>query len=309
MAAIDSLRRALGADVPAGDAAARALDEITRSARAAWPEVEVGDDRFAAFVGERLAGGRAAGSDDGDDALAATLRALPAADLYLACACTDGTAGAHVAFDGLLGEVDAAAVGMRASPDVIDEVKQLLRTQLLVVRDDRPPGIAGFAGRGSLRAWLRITATRELVRQLKKQLRDVPLEQAILETPGDGDPILERLKARYRAEFASALGDAIADLGPRERTLLRLQVLDRLAIDGIGAIYGVHRATAARWLIKARSELVAATRARLAERLRLEVDEVTSVIRLIQSRLDASVERLLDEADPGADDDDAPPQR
>jgi RNA polymerase sigma-70 factor (ECF subfamily) len=292
-AALTSFRNALpdesrGRVDDAPDAVGAALDETIAAARAAFPEIAVDDDAFAAFAAARVC--------EAPD-LALALRQIPAGDLLLACGCAAGDAKAQASFDHLLDEVEAAAIAVRAPADTVDEVKQMLRAQLLVARGDRPPAIAGYAGRGSLRAWLRITATRELVRQIKKQLRDVPLEQAILDQPGEGDPVLERLKAQYRAEFAAALGEALLDLDARERTLLRLSVLDQLGIDEIGAIYAVHRATAARWLVKAKAALVDATQKRLAGRLRLEEEEVTSVIRMIQSKLDVSVERLLDEAD------------
>ncbi|MCE9571840.1 MAG: transcriptional regulator [Deltaproteobacteria bacterium] len=290
MPALDSFRDALPAELrgTVDDDVGAILDAAIATARAAWPQLAVPDAAFAAFLAIRV--GEA--SD-----LRAAVRNLPAADLYLACACAAGDPAAHAAFDGLLTEVDAAGGAVRASADTVDEVKQMLRAQLLLPREGRPPAIGGYAGRGSLRGWLRISATRELVRQVKKMLRDVPLEQAILDQPGDKDPALERLKEQYRAEFSTALGLALADLEPRERTLFRMQLIDQLGIDEIGAIYNVHRATAARWLVKARAGLVEATQRHLAARLRLDDDEVTSVIRMIQSKLDVSVERLLDEAE------------
>jgi RNA polymerase sigma-70 factor, ECF subfamily len=288
--ALDSFRDALPEEARARvvEATGAALVAMIAAARAPHPDVAIDDATFAAFAAARVC--------EAED-LAAALAALPAGDVLLACGCAAGDRAAQAAFNGMLDEVDAAAIAVRAPADTVDEVKQMLRAQLLVARGDRPPAIAGYAGRGSLRAWLRITATRELVRQIKKQLRDVPLEQAILDEPGEGDPVLERLKAQYRAEFAVSLGEALLDLDARERTLLRLSILDQLGIDEIGAIYAVHRATAARWLVKARGSLVEATQKRLSTRLRLDEGEVTSVIRMIQSRLDVSVERLLDEAD------------
>jgi RNA polymerase sigma-70 factor (ECF subfamily) len=110
------------------------------------------------------------------------------------------------------------------------------------------------------------------------------------------DPILEQLKGEYRSQFATALREAIAELGAEDRTLLRQQIVDQLSIDELGAAYGVHRATAARWVNRARGALVTVTRTRLAARLAMPVDEVDSVIRLVQSRLDASVVRYLRES-------------
>jgi RNA polymerase sigma-70 factor (ECF subfamily) len=199
----------------------------------------------------------------------------------------------------VLTEVDAAGATTRAPRDLIDEVKQMLRVQLLVARDDRPPGIAGYQGKGPLRGWVRITATRELIRQLKKASREKPVEDAprALVEALEADPVLEHLKNEYRTEFATALREAIGELSAEDRTLLRQQIVDRLSIDELGAAYGIHRATAARWVNRARDALVATTRGRLAARLSVSVDEIDSVIRLVQSRLDASVVRYLREND------------
>ena len=59
------------------------------------------------------------------------------------------------------------------------------------------------------------------------------------------------------------------------------------------AAFGVHPATAARWLTRARAAMVSATHTRLAARLKLPVEQNESVIRLVQSKLDASVIRYL----------------
>src|SRR4029077_18141380 len=111
------------------------------------------------------------------------------------------------------------------------------------------------------------------------------------------DPMLSQLKAEYRTEFATALREAIGELTAEDLASLRQQIVDQLSIDEIGAAFGVHRATAARWLLRARGALVTATRGRLAPRLKLSVEEIDSVIRLVQSQLDASVIRYLREGD------------
>ena len=252
-------------------------------ARAQWPHVTFDPDRVAAFIASRLVG------VDVETALAA----IPAPDLALAAACAAQEPTAHAAFDAILGEVDAAGASTRAPSDLVDEVKQLLRVQLLVPSDDRPAGIAGYKGKGPLRGWVRITATRELVRHIKKASRTEPPLDRALEA---ADPMLEQLKAEYHGEFAAALRQAIADLDPEGRTLLRQQIVDQLSIDNLGAAYGIHRATAARWVARARAALVAATRTRLAARLRMPVEEIDHVIRLVHSRLDVSVVRYLRES-------------
>jgi len=267
-------------------AVAAAWEGLVASARDAWPTIALDETKLTAFVGPRLAGS----SSD----LATAIAAAPAADLALAAMCAAQEATAHAAFNAVLTEVDAAGAATNATKDLVDEVKQLLRVQLLVPKDGKPPGIEGYRGKGPLRGWVRITATRELIRHKKKRARDVPIDRSLDRLLTSGiDPALAAMKAEYRAEFAVALREAIEDLTAEDRTLLRQQIVDDMSIDAVGAVYGVHRATAARWLNRARAALVAATHKRLAERLKLPVDQIESVIRLVSSQLDASVIRYL----------------
>jgi RNA polymerase sigma-70 factor (ECF subfamily) len=270
-------------------AALSAWESLLSVARMHWPKVRFDEDALATFIGERLTG-----SD-----LVAALASAPAADLALAGACAAQEPTAQAAFDTVLTEVEAAGASTGATKDQVEEVKQLLRLQLLVPKNGKPAGIAGYRGRGPLRGWVRITATRELVRQKKKRTREVSFEQSLDKYLSSGvDPALEQLKQQYRAEFALALNEAISDLTPEDRTLLRQSLVDDMSIDAIGAAFGVHRATAARWLNRARAALVSATHRRLAARLELPVEQVESVIRLVQSKLDASVIRYLKERKP-----------
>lgn len=283
---IDELARASGLAMPSRATAEAAWAAALASARAAWPQVRFDEAQLAAFFGPRLAGAD----------LVAALETAPAADLALAAACCAQEPTADAAFDTVLTEVDVAGASTRSPPQLVEEVKQVLRVQLLVARDGKPPGIGGYKGKGPLRGWVRITATRELIRHQKKQSREASGPRALDEAIGaGGDPVLDRMKAEYRAEFATALRDAIAALPAEDRTLLRQQIVDGLSIDALGAAYGVHRATAARWATRARGALVAATRVKLAERLAISVEEIDSVIRLVQSRLEASVVRYLRE--------------
>ncbi len=269
----------------ASDVAAQAAWEaLFAAARMRWPSVKLTEAQLIPFVAERIYG----------EELGVALAAAPAADLALAAACTANEQTAIAAFEQVLVEVDAAGGATQASADQISEVKQMLRLQLLVAQNDKPPGIAGYRGRGPLGGWLRITATRELIRVKKKYLREQPVDRTLdlLLTSGI-DPGFEMLKAEYRAEFAAALHEAVNDLTLEDRMVLRQQIVDDMSIDEIGAAFGVHRATAARWINRARASLVSCTHRRLADRLELPVEEVASVIRLVQSKLEASVTRFL----------------
>jgi RNA polymerase sigma-70 factor (ECF subfamily) len=101
------------------------------------------------------------------------------------------------------------------------------------------------------------------------------------------------MKARYQAAFRAAFEDAVRRLEPRDRNLLRLHHLDAVTLDQLAAMYGVHRATAVRWLSDVRRRLLADTRRSLRAALGVAEDELDSVMALIESRLDVSVRRLL----------------
>jgi RNA polymerase sigma-70 factor (ECF subfamily) len=285
---VDQLTASSGLACASRRVVATAWQEMLDAAGAAWPELRIDPTQIIEFIAQRLAG-----TD-----LAAALASAPAADLVLAAACMAQEPTAHAAFEAVLSEVDAAGSSTRSPADLVDDVKQVIRLQLLVPRGEKPPGIGSYRGKGPLRGWVRITATRELIRHQRKLARERPSERPLDEAIGDaGDPVLSQLKSEYRAEFATALREAIAELDAETRTLLRQQIVDQLSIDEIGAAFGVHRATAARWLLRARGSLVTATRGRLAARLKISSDEIDSVIRLVQSQLDASVVRYLRDSD------------
>jgi RNA polymerase sigma-70 factor (ECF subfamily) len=265
------------------------LCEQLAGARAAYPGVALDEPGFAAALAERLATAHE---------IVADLRKLRAQDVLLVAACLAGDRVALQAVDSLLSaEVDASATSVRAPAGLADEVKQRLREQLLVGGGERGAAIRDFAGRGELRGFLRVSAVRELLRQMQRQKREIGMDEDELQVHVAAvDPELERLKASYRVEFADCFGAAVAGLPPRERTLLRLHAIDQLSIDQIGTLYGTHRATAARWLARARAQVAQRTEEKLAERLALSTTEVASVIRLVRSQLDVSLARLL--ADP-----------
>jgi RNA polymerase sigma-70 factor (ECF subfamily) len=292
MAGVSEVAQQLAAlsKLPVGSphAVVAAWEALFEAARMRWASVKLDEKMLLPFVAERIYG----------DDLAAALAAAPAADLGLAAACAANEPTAHAAFDQVLVEVDAAGAATNATADQIGEVKQMLRVQMLVAQNGKPPGITGYRGRGPLRGWLRITATRELIRVKKKQAREAPVERSLDLLLSTGiDPGFESLKAEYRAEFAAALHEAVGDLTHEDRMVLRQQIVDDMSIDEIGAAFGVHRATAARWVNRARAALVSSTHKRLADRLELPVDEVASVIRLVQSKLEASVTRFLRDSD------------
>lgn len=273
-------RTLLGRDELATELAAAA-----RQIAAAWPDI---DDVPALLV--RVAPRIAVETS----APACVLSSLAWSDLALADACLRQVPSALAAFEAGHGDALAAAlVAANIDADARSEALQRLRLRLLV-HEDGAPRLAGYAGRGPLRTWLRVAALREALMLARASRRraahEVTDEDALLEHAAVAeDPELLLLQGRCREALRDAFAGAVASLDSRERTLLRLSLRDRLSVDQIGALYRVHRSTAARWLQAVRDKLSASTRAALASKLSLADAEVESLIRAIGSRIDLSL--------------------
>ncbi len=109
----------------------------------------------------------------------------------------------------------------------------------------------------------------------------------------EDNPELAAIKSRHLAECNRAVAAALATLEQRERLLLRLSCVERLSVDGIGAMFHVGRSTAARWVSRARERLHEEVLAKVRAELGIGSNEVSSVIRLMRSQLDISLPRLL----------------
>ncbi len=269
------------------------LDELVAAARAEWPGVAVPADVYVGYVAERLA-------EDRDPS--EVLSQLRAGDLYLACACARGDAAAIAAFDGrFMNDLTGALARMRLSSSQLDEVKQLVRHRLFVADPGARPKIAEYSGRSGLRRWLRSVAVRTCLNFMRKGKREVLIEDEHVlvgvSAAGD-DPEIAYMKEKYRSEFRAAFLDSLAQVSPRQQSLLRYHYVDNLNIDEIGTIYRVHRVTAYRWLEKARDALVQKTGEILRERLAVDGPEYESILRLIQSQLHISLVRYLGEREP-----------
>ena len=264
---------------PSAELEAALADLVSRAQ--AWPGRPVVPERFIAWVAARL------GAPE-----PAVIRAAFASDLHLALACTERDRGALEDFEAALAAIRPAIAALGAGASDADEILQRLRVQMLV---GERPGLLAYGGRGELRAWLRVVAVREAVRVLGERGRsqaidDTRLLEAMLP---EIDAEREVISSELRAQFRAAFEEGIRAIAPLDRLLLRQHSVDDLSIDQIGALHGVHRATAARWIERARVELAVATERALQRRLSASAEDVRSLMRLIASRMDASIQRLL----------------
>jgi RNA polymerase sigma-70 factor, ECF subfamily len=254
------------------------------AARAAWPGVTIEDARFAGELARRL----------GDGATPARLEAMRAADVYLAVACGDGDARAIAAcLEVLAAEVAFAAPRTSATAAQIADVAAELRRVVFVDEPERAAAVREYTGRGDLRSYLRVIAMRALIRAVTAGRREVPADGLLEKLVPARDPELSVLRAQYREIVDAALRAALAALDERSRALLRYQLIEGWSVEQIGRAYDVHRTTAWRWVEAVRSELGDRIRSELAARLSLATDELDSIIQLVRSRVDVSIERVL----------------
>jgi RNA polymerase sigma-70 factor (ECF subfamily) len=266
------------------------IDELRRALRDAhavaserWPGVVIDADRFAAFVTARC-----------DAADARALGAVRSEQLYLTCACAAGDPAALAAFERAYGPVvEAALARMSNAVSDPDEIKQRVREKLFVGDAETPPRITEYTGRGDLAGWVRAVAVRTALNYRRIGARETPrddAEELASLLPATGfDPELAALLERYRADVGAAVAEAIGSLPDQHRAILRYHYAERLNIEQIGAIYGVHKTTAFRRLEQARAELIGATRAALKRRLRVDDDGLLSIVRVVSSHLDLTL--------------------
>jgi len=176
-----------------------------------------------------------------------------------------------------------------------DDLRQILRTKLFVAEPDRPPTIALYNGQGSLESWIRVTATRLFIDlgRRKDRARETASDPSELDAIEPRDLALDVIKAEYRGAVAAALDEAARQLEPGDRHLLRQHLVAGLSIDQLGAVLGVHRATAARRIARAREMLINKTRDLVAQQLQLDDKELAELFGLVVSKLDISMRRLL----------------
>jgi RNA polymerase sigma-70 factor (ECF subfamily) len=245
----------------------QAFSELFAEAARAHPRIALRPERFAAHVAEKLV---AVGHTDP--------RALRTTDLFLARAAADRDPQAILVLEHeTFGEVEAAYRRFQNLAFTLDDLKQRLREKLILVD---PPGVLAFAGTGALRGWVRAAALHMLLNASQRETREQPTDDELMDDVIGADPGAESayLKLACRAEFEEAFGAALASLADRDRGLLRHAYVDGRNVDEIGAVYGVHRATAARWIASARTELVDRTRANLIRRLAISDAEARSII-------------------------------
>lgn len=253
------------------------LTEVLAASRATWPGIEIPDEDFAAYLAARI-----------DTPLDEALGTIAATDLWLACGITRGIPAALRELEARLGAVAPAIAHLDGGSALVADVTAAVRERVLGT--DGNGRIADYRGRGDLHGWLRVVAVREALQLLRARKREAPISDDLAERMDDrGVELGPAEKHAYREAFAAAL----ATLTPRERNLVKQQYVYGATIDELGKLYGVHRATAARWLAQIRDTLLHRTRARIAEAMSLTGTDLDSAMGKLADHVDYSLRHTL----------------
>jgi RNA polymerase sigma-70 factor, ECF subfamily len=258
-------------------------DDALRAAfnrgQAQWPAVKsLTLDAFRSFV-------------DGASVDPAALEER-AGDVYLAAAAAGGNDDAVRVFDShILSELPRWLSRLRLSRDLVEEVRQSLRSKLLV---GPPPKLTQYRASGPLGAWVRMVAVRMALDACETD----PVNAGRFET-GE-EPLLNALdqeqrliRNKYGALFQETLREAVRQLSKRDRNLLRLRYVAGMSQDAMARTYHVHQTTVVRWLAAIRDELDSAVRIRLWDELGISPTEVRSLWNAVRSDVEVSISRLL----------------
>ena len=256
------------------------LEAAFASSRAAYPDFAVPEDEFLGYLAARLPTGVP---------VPTALAAVVITDLYFACAIARGDGAALRAFEIVqLASIDAAIAHLDGGSALVADVKTAVRDRVLA--HGGKGKIVEYHGRGSLQGWLRVVAVREALQLLRSRRREAPMPEDLATKLAVEPPALNGNEQRiYREGFTTAL----ATLTPRERNLLRQHYLHHATVAEIGALYGVHGATAARWIAQIRETLLRRTRRHVGEALRLTGTELDSAMAKAADHLDYSLRHTL----------------
>ena len=272
----------------------RGLEGLFHDAQRAWPGIALSLERFAE--------GMSTVASEGD----VTTGHIHSNDLYLALGCLERDAAALAHLEGdilhrVRPSVDRIPKGLMTTDDVLQATleKLVVGSPAAPGNPATPPKLTQYTGRGPLVGWVRVVAVREALGSRRRDKSEAARDEAAY-IVNAGTPAvsleLGLLRQTHAADFREAVQESLRRLTPEQRSLLRFHVVEGLTIDQLAPMLGIHRATAARRLAKARSDALEQTQALLREKLGLSESEASSLCVALAADVDVSIGRALSEA-------------
>lgn len=212
-------------------------------------------------------------------------------DLYLACACAEGTPGGVARFESLYGAVIKRSVARTlTNPKDREEAVQKAR-QILLAGDKAK--IAQYRGKGPLEHWVSVAVIRIAVSTGRAETAERRLRQKLVaQTIGPENPESRFIRAQLKEAVERAIAGALEGLDPSDRLLLRLFLVGGMSASAISRTLGVNHTTIGRRMERIREQLLRRI-ARSLKQAKLGPEDLPSIIRIISGSVDISISRLL----------------
>jgi len=245
-----------------------------------YPGIQLSPEAFQARVNEILASDM---HPDGGETQAQLFSRIHHEGLYLAMACADGdrVAWEHFA-DEYLPLVRRFAEQACGRTGESEDLSQEITTKLLSGRKR----LAGYNGRGSLAGWLRAAVSHAAVDRFRRINRQIPMG-SLDEMEAPAVPAAaekqddEALDSRWGAVVSRIAGECLGRLEARDRLLLCLYYLRGVPLKDIGRHFGIHEATASRWLDRMRREIRKQVERELKRKHGMRSSEIQSLWRFV----------------------------
>ncbi|MBV1862009.1 MAG: sigma-70 family RNA polymerase sigma factor [Nannocystaceae bacterium] len=211
-------------------------------------------------------------------------------DIVLALSCARGSETAADRFVADFGQMIRAVANRSLEATERDEYHQSVLMHLLVDRADKPAGVALYRGRGSLRAFVRVTASRLAIDLRRARGVEPKVLELRAEMAQQLDPETVVESAELKELVVAALGHALRNLKPGERRALRMRYVLGLSVARTAEALGIHEISVSR--------LVSRVRAQVLEQVQTELARGTNrldqgVLAALAESLDFSVARWL----------------
>jgi RNA polymerase sigma-70 factor (ECF subfamily) len=175
------------------------------------------------------------------------------------------------------------------SPAFADEIYQRLCEVLFVDGPDTAKKISRYGGQGPLAGFV-ATAARRIALRLSTSSARFQGEEALIQhfsqTPEYETTLL---KGRHRETFNRALSMALRQLTRRERLILRMNLVERISVTRIAAIYKVSQPTVSRWIQRSARRIFATVKALVCDELQIDTRELESLLLLVRSQIEITL--------------------
>ena len=240
--------------------------------------------------------------------------ALRADDLCLIIACEKNDASAWEDlvknFDG---SVKSAARKFAHNTEDAEDLAGSIWAELYGLKQDADGRVKSklsyYSGRGSLAGWLRAVTVQLAIDQFRKESKFVQIEEdrafenlanessektdnlsVVAHTENPEEILTEK---QTQKDVSEALKQAISELEPEDKLILKLYYFDDLKLKDIGAALGFHEATASRKLVRVQSEIRKSVEKILRVRHGWSEQEVKRYLSETASKLGISFEKLF----------------